>query len=190
MGTTARPTRTIRERRSLVTLLATLGLLVLLAAACESEGGGSAAGGTLPSSGERYFSVNLIEFPWDRSVDDTPYPDPPMDERFPEYDWSGDQGYILRAPNDEGIWRIGSYLFLPQNITVTEGDAVTFELLGVRGETHDLFLDIPGQEQEVTVDRGFLEIMEFTAPEPGVYQLVCETHPPTMVMDIQVLSGG
>jgi plastocyanin len=188
--TTTDPTTRARARFPALKLLITFAGLALFAAACDDNGNDGSAAGTLPSDGERYFSVNLIEFPWDRNIDQTPYPDPPMDERFPEYDWSGDEGYILQEPDEDGNWRIGTYLFLPQNITITEGDQVTLELLGVRGETHDIFLDVPGEEQEMTVDRGFLEVMEFTAPEPGVYQLVCETHPPTMVMDIQVLASG
>lgn len=167
----------------------TVGVLAVLAialVACEAQ---PAAMPVLPSTGERFVTAQLTEFPWTRHVDRTPFPDPDPRVLFPEYDWE-DAGYILEDPDEDGIWEVGAYVFLPQNIIVTEGDRVTLEMLGVRGDLHELFLEIPGQEQELDVARGHLVQLEFTAPEPGVYELICETHPPTMTMYIHVLPGA
>jgi plastocyanin len=166
-------------------LVKTIGIiagLAFLVAACETEDEAVA----LPSEGERYITAQLIEFPWERNVDQTEFPDPDPRDLFQEYDFSGDDGYILNEPDEDGVWEVGAYVFLPQNVVVTEGDEITMELLGVRGDEHELFLDIPDQDQEVVVRRGHLEVLEFTAPEPGVYELICETHPPTMTMYIHV----
>jgi plastocyanin len=174
-----------RRRSGVVKLLVVLVGLAFLSTACETQ----AAGPILPSAGERYVTTQLIEFPWKRHVDRTAFPDPDPRDLFSEYDWE-DAGYILEDPDEEGEWEVGAYVFLPQNIILTEGDQVTMELLGVRGDEHELFLDIPGQEQEIVVERGHLEVLEFTAPEPGVYELICETHPPTMTMYMHVFPGG
>ena len=44
-----------------------------------------------------------------------------------------------------------------------------------------------GEEIRFTVERGELKKVEFVADSPGLYRLICEPHPPTMVMNIHVL---
>jgi plastocyanin len=183
-----RPMKDAARRWRVVAVVSLVAGLALLAAACEQDQAG--AGMVLPSAGERFVTTQLIEFPWKRHVDRTAFPDPDPRDLFSEYDFSGDDGYILHDPDEDGEWEVGAYVFLPSHISLTEGDRVTMELLGVRGDEHELFLDIPGQEEEITVRRGHLEVVEFTAPEPGVYEFICETHPPTMTMYIYVFPGG
>ena len=156
--------------------------LALLTTACEDAATGALAG-LEPS--EHYIHVQATEQDARRGLDQDPFPQETID-LFPEYDFSGDDGYVLRERDDDE-WQIGSYVFLPQEITLIQGDTVTMDIFGVRGSEHDLVLEIPGQEQEFTVFRGELHQIEFTVDEPGRFQLVCETHPPTMVTNITVL---
>ena len=170
--------------RTVRAVVAVIGL-ALLASACEDEAVGAFAGFE-PS--DHYIHVQATEQDARRSLDQDPFPQETID-LFPEYDFSGDDGYVLRERDDDE-WQIGSYVFLPQEMVFVQGDTITMDIFGVRGSEHDIVLEIPGQEQEFTVFRGELHQIEFTVDEPGRYQLVCETHPPTMTANITVLPSG
>ena len=169
-------------------LIAIAAALALLTAACGDASQAGAESGLQPS--ERHLYVQATELDTRRSLEDDPFPQATLDQ-WPEYfgedGQSGSGGYYLFMSDDEE-WRIGSYMYLPQEITLIQGDRVTMEIFGVRGGEHDTVLQGPGIEsQHVTVKRGELHQVEFTAEEPGLYQLICLTHQPTMTTNIHVL---
>jgi plastocyanin len=175
---------TIRKTIGTALVLVLAGAL----AACGEAGSTDVADGLEPS--DRYIHVQATELDARRSVDQTPFPQNTLDD-WPEYfgeDGTGD--YLFMSGDDE--WRVGSYMFLPQEITFIQGDRVTMEVFGVRGNEHHTILVGPEgfEEIEFTVLRGGLEQIEFTVDQPGLYQLICLTHPPTMTTNIHVLPTG
>lgn len=182
----------------LVVALSGVGVaLLLVAAACTSSEGSVAA-----EPGERTLYVQATELDARRGLDQDPFPQDTRDA-FPDYfgpaddpfDSAGAPGYYLFMTEEEE-WRIGSYMFIPQEATVYEGDQVTMEILGVRGGHHGNILVDPdgervqgpdGNDIRFDVKRGELHQIEFTADKTGVYQLICVDHTPTMAMNIHVL---
>lgn len=161
-------------------------------AACGEAQGSETGTGLEPS--ERYIHVQATELDARRSVDQTPFPKGTLDD-FPEYfgddGKGGAEGYYLFMTGDDE-WRVGSYVYLPQEITFIQGDRVTMEVFGIRGnEHHSILVGPEGFDPiEFTVLRGGLEKVEFTVDQPGLYQLICLTHPPTMTTNIHVLPAG
>ena len=107
-------------------------------------------------------------------------------EAFPGGELSG--GYAIKPPNDDGRWEVEAYVWLPNQITVNEGDTVTLEIFGVNGARHDS--EIEGYVDQFAVKRGKLTTVTFTADRPGVFKLICNTHPESMVGEIVVLARG
>ena len=116
----------------------------------------------------------------------------PADELFES---GGEGGYYLFMTSEDE-WRIGSYMFLPQEAVAYMGERLRMEIFGVRGSHHETILEDPdgkqvkgpdGEAISFNVKRGELHVIEFTVEKPGIYRLVCTTHLPTMVMNIHVL---
>jgi plastocyanin len=177
---------TPRTRHVLRLFVALVGL-ALVASACTTV---EASTGLQPS--DRYIHVQATELDARRSFEQDPFPQATLDQ-WPDYlgeDGRGGAGYYLFDVDGEE-WRIGSYLYLPQEITFIQGDQVTMEIFGIRGSEHETVLEGPGLEsQHFTVKRGELHQIEFTVDEPGHYQLICLTHQPTMTTNIHVLPAG
>lgn len=151
---------------------------------------------------QRTLYVQATELDARRSTDRDAFPRETV-EAWPDYFGSGDdpferggQGgyYLFMTAEDE--WRIGSYMFIPQEAIAYRGEHITLEVFGVRGSHHHNVLEGPdgmivkdtnGEEIRFTVNRGELKSVEFIADPPGLYRLICEPHPPTMVMNIHVL---
>jgi plastocyanin len=170
-------------------LIALAPTLALLTAACASTPDADAQTGLEPS--ERYLHVQATEQDAYRSLDQDPFPQHTLDEwpeHFGDDGQSGPGGYYLFMSDDDE-WRIGSYMYLPQEITLIQGDEVTMEVFGVRGSEHGTVLvDSDGDSvEQFTVKRGELHQIQFTADKPGLYQLICVDHAPTMTTNITVL---
>lgn len=150
----------------------------------------------------RRLHVQATELDARRSTEDTPFPQQtreeyeeyfgPADEPFTR---EGQPGYYLFM-TEEDEWRVGSYQFLPSEAIAYKGEDLALEVLGVRGDSHATVLEDPtggpvvgpdGEEIEFTVNRGGLEVIEFTVDQTGLYQLICYDHLPTMIMNIHVL---
>lgn len=178
-----------------MTIRKALGMILgLLLAAGLAACSNSAAGDGALQPSDRYIHVQATELDARRTLDQNAFPQETLDawpEYFGEDGTGGTSGYYLFMSGDEE-WRIGSYLFLPQEMTFIQGDRVTMEVLGVRGsEHHNVLVGPDGFESiEFTVKRGELHSIEFTVDQPGLYQLHCLTHPPTMTSNILVLPAG
>jgi plastocyanin len=178
-----------------MTIRKTLGIVLgLLLVAGLAACGDSAAEGSAFQPSDRYIHVQATELDARRTLDQNPFPQETLDawpEYFGEDGTGGAEGYYLFMSGDEE-WRIGSYMFLPQEMTFVQGDRVTMEVLGVRGSEHETVLAGPDGFEPIqfNVKRGELHSIEFTVDQPGLYQLICLTHPPTMTSNILVLPSG
>ncbi len=76
-------------------------------------------------------------------------------------------------------WQVSAYAFSPSTIIVNQGDKVTLRIFGVNGNQHTI--SIQGyQENPVTLQRGRLIDIQFTADKPGMFRIVCHNHEPGM----------
>jgi plastocyanin len=83
-------------------------------------------------------------------------------------------------------------MFLPDAITVHQGDVVALRIFDLEGH-HVLTLYDPTGNKLFTKFKNFAgnEYLKiFTANQLGIYRLVCETHDPTMKLNITVLRKG
>ncbi len=153
------------------------------------------------SGRERTIYVQATELDARRAVDRDAFPQETIDQ-YPDYFGDGEDpferagmpGYYLFMTSEDE-WRIGSYMFIPQEIIAYQGEHLTLEIFGVRGGTHGTILEDPegnimedpdGEEIVFSVNRGELKKIKFTPEKPGLYRLVCHDHLPTMIMNIHV----
>lgn len=173
-------------------------LLALFAAACSANSDNDAQ---VMAATDRTFYVQATELDARRTLNQNEFPQATRDA-FPVYFGESDDitkdggsgGYYLFMTG-ENEWRIGSYMFVPQGLIAYQGDRVTLEVLGVRGGHHGNILVGPdgkpvngpdGKPVQFDVNRGELHVVNFTAEQIGVYQLICLDHGPGMVMNIHV----
>ncbi len=151
-------------------VLAMLALIALVLAGCA----GTASAQLQP--GERTVYLTAIEPKGSTTVDKEP---------FPEASLPPGGGYGLKAPDDTGTWTVETYVWLPSEITVVEGDKVTLQVLGVNGAIHPSRID--GYDVKFEAKRGQVTTVTFTADKPGVFKIICDAHQPTMTGTLIVL---
>jgi plastocyanin len=173
-----------------------IGLAGLFLLACGGDGDGKQD----PTA--RTIYVQATEFDSTRTLSQDAFPQATRDA-FPQYfgpatepaTSGGAGGYYLFMTSDTA-WRIGSYVFLPSEAVVYQGDEVTLEFIGVRGGSHGNVLmdpnnnpvkDSNGSELRFDIKRGEVQKVTFTASKRGIYRVVCADHGPTMSMAIHVL---
>lgn len=152
-------------RHFVINLAVTLGLAL---------GFVSFAAGPLQAE-KRYVVITAIEPKGWVTVDKEPFPVTPPPEG---------KGYGLKPPDPTGRWEVSVYVFDPRQIFVNEGDEVTLEFVGINGASHPI--TIAGYNQSFELRRGQVTRMTFTADKPGIFQIVCTTHHPTMVAELIV----
>ena len=164
----------MEKRFSVVAIAAVvLAAIAALAVACGDEAGRAAAQ-IRPT--ERTIYMEAVEPKGTTSVDKEPFPT----EALPE-----GGGYALKEPNEEGKWVVETYTWAPDQIVVYEGDTVNLEIVGINGARHDAFIE--GYVDSFVVERGKLTRLSFVADQPGVFKIVCTTHPPAMTGELVVL---
>jgi heme/copper-type cytochrome/quinol oxidase subunit 2 len=151
-------------------LLALVALAVIGLSACA----GTAAAKLQP--GERTVYLTAIEPKGSTTVDKEP---------FPEASLPAGGGYGLKPPDDTGTWQVETYVWLPSEITVIEGDKVTLQVLGVNGSIHPARIE--GYDVAFEAKRGQVTTVTFTADKAGVFKILCDVHQPTMTGTLIVL---
>jgi plastocyanin len=166
-----------------VAVMAALGLTVGQAAAAEATVTGPGVSATdldrTTGPGRRHIIIAAVEPKGGTSLDK---------EAFPTVALPEGNGYALKAPNDEGRWEVSAYQFMPSQIIVNEGDDVTLEYVGINGAEHPAYID--GYDIAFTVKRGLVTLVQFTADKPGVFQIDCGEHHPSMRGELIVLPRG
>lgn len=107
-------------------------------------------------------------------------------EPFPTAALPDGPGYVLRPPDATGRWEVSTYQWQPAFILSNEREDVLLEIIGINGAEHPSFIEginVP----PFVVRRGSITRVEFRAPRPGFYRIVCSTHQPTMVGYLVVL---
>lgn len=146
-----------------------------LAMGLVSCGGGGGDGEELKSA-NRTVPMAAVELKGSTTVDKEAFPKEPLPEGG---------GYKLEEPDSTGTWNVETYQWSPGTITVVEGDRVTLEILGVNGSSHQSTIE--GYDTDFEVKRGQLSKVDFTADKPGVFQIICRVHQPSMTGTLVVL---
>ncbi len=105
-------------------------------------------------------------------------------EPFPETLPPKESGVEVREPDENGRWRVSTYLFMPNQIHVNEGDNVTLQFIGINGGSHPV--TIAGYDKSFVLKRGQIHNVTFVADKPGVFPITCSTHHPTMAAELIV----
>ncbi len=163
-------------RTLIVLLLLAVTGLAGLSIACSDDDGEAAAKGDVVAPMTRTFYMEAIEPKGSTSLEKEPFPS----EALP----AGD-GYKLEEPDEDGNWVVETYTWAPDQIVVNEGDTVDLQIVGINGARHDA--EIEGYVDDFVVERGKLTTVNFVANEPGVFKLICNTHPPAMTGELVVL---
>jgi len=131
---------------------------------------------TQADSGKRFFTIAAVEPKGGATTDKEP---------FPETTLPGGGGYILKKPDATGRWEVSTYLWMPGQIIVNQGDEVALEFIGINGANHATV--IQGYDRSFVVERGQTTKVTFKADKAGVFAITCATHQPSMVGELIVL---
>ena len=153
-----------------------LALAAIAFIACGDSGAQEEGGGTAVQPTTRTIYMEAIEPKGTTNVEKEPFPT----EALPP-----GGGYILEELDEEGKWVIETYVWTPDQIIVKQGDTVNLEIIGINGARHDSFIE--EYVDSFVVQRGKLTSLSFVANKPGIFQIVCTTHPPSMTAELIVL---
>jgi len=124
---------------------------------------------------KRFFTIAAVEPRGGVTIAEEPFPT----ERLPP-----GGGYVIRQPDQTGRWEVSTYVWMPSQIVVNQGDHVTLEFIGINGASHPT--EIRGLGKTFLLKRGHVTRVEFLADLPGVYPVICSTHAPSMRAEIVV----
>src|SRR5688500_11969924 len=100
----------------------------------------------------RFFTVAAVEPKGGVGVAQEPFPTEPL---------PAGGGYVIRQPDQSGRWEVSTYVWMPSQIFVNQGDHVTLEFVGINGGSHPT--EIKGLGKAFTLKRGHVHRMEFQA---------------------------
>lgn len=106
-------------------------------------------------------------------------------ESFPRAALPEGGGYILKKPDASGRWEVSTYVYLPSQIIVNQGDEVTLEMIGINGAEHPGLIE--GYDIGFVIKRGQLTTVNFKADRAGVFRIRCDAHHPSMHGELIVL---
>lgn len=132
----------------------------------------------LPYSGQaesRFFTVAAVEPKGGTTVDK---------ETFPASSLPDGGGYVLTKSDASGRWEISTYVWMPAQIIVNQGDDVTLAFAGINGAAHTT--TIKAYDKSFIVKRGHAVRVTFKADKAGVFPIECASHRPSMVGEFVV----
>lgn len=146
-------------------------LFLPLAAAVVGYAGVTAAA----AGSKRVFTIAAVEPKGTAEVAKEPFPAAALPEGG---------GLQLKKPSDDGRWQISAYLWSAPQYHVKAGDEVTLRFVGLNGSEHPTTIE--GYDKSFTLKRGEVTDVSFVADKPGVFQIICSKHQPTMVSELIV----
>lgn len=133
------------------------------------------ASSSTANAAERSFTIAAFEAKGGATTDKEPFPAAPL---------PAGEGYGLKKPDATGRWEVNAYIWLPNQITVNQGDDVTLEFVGINGATHPV--SISGYNKSFELKRGTSTKISFKADKAGVFRIDCGLHMPTMTAELIV----
>jgi len=108
-------------------------------------------------------------------------------EAFPTAPLPDGGGLVLSKPDAEGKWRIRAFTFEPSQIVVKAGEPIRLHFVGVQGMNHHIHLEGEGVDEKFALERGTMHTVELKPEKPGIIEIECYDHPPSMRGEIVVL---
>ena len=131
---------------------------------------------TAANAAQRTFTIAAFEAKGGVTTDKEPFPANPL---------PAGEGYTLKKPDAAGRWEVSAYVWLPNQITVNQGDDVVLDFVGINGAMHPVTIQEYGKPFVVT--RGTTTRISFNADKTGVFKIDCGLHMPTMTGELIVL---
>lgn len=164
-------------------LFAGLGIAVLAAVtvplALAASGGSSST-----KAVKRELFMSAVEWKGSASVAKEPYPGPVPPGGGYESCPPGSQDCDLKG--DPNKWAVETYRFDTAVVASIVGERVIINIFGVNAAYHDIV--IPSFNKKARVKRGVLTRIDLgVVKKPGIYKILCVTHPPAHQADLVVL---
>lgn len=130
----------------------------------------------------RQIYLSAVEWKGSASVDKEPYPGPVP----------AGGGYESFPPGHEEVggdtnkWAIETYRFDSAVAVAYAGERVVLNIFGVNAKVHEIV--VPALDVQFAVKRGVVAKVSLgKIAKPGLYSIICVTHPPAHRMDLLVL---
>jgi len=109
-------------------------------------------------------------------------------ETFPAEAPPAGPGIVLTPPDDTGAWKMRAFMFEPSQIIAREGDHLRLHFVGVQGVHHTVRVMGGGVDARLQLDRGNVKSVDIPVAKPGVINIICDDHQPTMNARVVVLA--
>lgn len=161
---------------AILVLLASLGLALAVVSSSDAKPAAKAATRTL--------YVSAVEWKGSASVAKEAYPGPVPTGGGWESCAPGSDGCDLKG--DTTKWAVETYRFDTSTIVAFAGERVVIKAFGVNAAKHDIV--VPKLQKNFTILRGVVTTADLgVVSKPGIYKILCLTHPPAHQMDLVVL---
>ena len=158
----------MRQKFWILGLCVAAGVSIAVALAVVSTG--QAAKNALPA---RDIYMSAAEWKGSSNISKEPYPGPVPPGG----------GYESFAPGHEevadepGKWATETYRFDTAVVMAYAGERVKLRIFGVNAKEHQII--ISDFNKQFTVKRGVVSNVSFVVKKPGIYKIICLTHPPS-----------
>lgn len=157
-------------------VLSALGFAVAVMTSADANASATAATRTL--------YVSAVEWKGSASVAKEAYPGPVPEGGGWESCAPGSDGCDLKG--DTTKWAVETYRFDTSTIVSYAGERVVIKAFGVNAAKHDIV--VPKLKKSFTILRGVVTTADLgVVQRPGIYRILCITHPPAHQMDLVVL---
>lgn len=132
----------------------------------------------------RQLYVSAVEWKGSASVAKEPYPGPVPAGGGYESCAPGSQDCDLKG--DTTKWAVETYRFDTAVLFAYAGERVVINAFGVNSAKHDIV--VPSLKKNFTILRGVVTKADLgVIKKPGIYRLLCITHPPAHQADLVVM---
>jgi len=166
------------------TIAAIAGVLAALVVALLVAFVGKSAATTTATAATRTLYVSAVEWKGSASVAKEPYPGPVPAGGGYESCPPGSQECDLKG--DTTKWAVETYRFDTATVVAYAGERVVINAFGVNAAKHDIV--VPKLKKSFTIMRGVVTRADLgVVSKPGIYKILCITHPPAHQMDLVVM---
>lgn len=132
----------------------------------------------------RTLYVSAVEWKGSADVAKEPYPGPVPAGGGYESCPPGSQECGLKG--DTTKWAVETYRFDTATVVAYAGERVVIKAFGVNAAKHDIVA--PALKKAFTIKRGVVTTADLgVVKKPGIYTMLCVTHPPAHRLDLVVL---
>jgi hypothetical protein len=131
--------------------------------------------------------LTAVEWKGSASVAKEPYPGPvPAGGGYESCPPGSDE---CDLKGDTTKWAVETYRFDSAMVAAYVGERVVLQIFGVNASKHDIVA--PAFKKSFTVKRGVVSRIDLgVMKKPGIFKIICVTHPPSHQLDLLVLNNN